>query len=239
MSEDDHDPEAEYRDLIRREHDRQRRTLLAALPLAFGAPALIVVFGVAIAGLAQGVWLWVTIASGLVAVGVTTWGAIQLKAANPDDQTLALTKRTDWIDEAQRGRVYWMLYSCLIGLIMVPIGLSAAGDMVSGDRNILKAVNALFALFIPVMQILVLTGRDGGITKKMRKYLDDEHTQVLRARACGTGLAVAMIAASGAYLIGLWRAEVAVVLMLPVLFLGSYAAVIHYGLLERKAERGG
>lgn len=239
MSEDEHDAEAEYRALIRREHDRQRRTLLAALPLAFGAPGLIVVFGVVIAGLAQGVWLWVTIAGGLVAIGVTVWGAIQLKAANPDDQTFALSKRTDWIDEAQRGRVYWMLYSCLIGLIMVPIGLSAAGDMVSGERNILKAVNALFALFIPVMQILMLTGRDGGITKKMRKYLDDEHTRALRARACGTGLAVAMVAASGVYLIGLWRAEVAVVLMLPVLFMGSYAAVIHYGLLERKAERGG
>lgn len=239
MSEDDHDPEAEYRALIRLEHDRQRRTLLAALPLALGAPGLIVVFGVVIAGLAQGVWLWVTIAGGLVAVGVTAWGAIQLKAANPDDQTLALAKRTDWIDEAQRGRVYWMLYSCLIGLIMVPIGLSAAGDMVSGDRNILKAVNALFALFIPVMQILVLTGRDGGITKKMRKYLDDEHTRTLRPRACGTGLAVAMIVASGVYLISLWRAEVAVVLMLPVMFAGSFAAVIHYGLLERKAERGG
>lgn len=239
MSEDDHDPEAEYRALIRREHDRQRRTLLAALPLAFGAPALIVVFGVVIAGLAQGVWLWVTIAGGLVAVGVTAWGAIQLNAANPDDQTLALAKRTDWIDEAQRARVYGMLYTCILAFIFIPLGLSAAGDMVSGEGNAVRAPTALAALFIPMVQILMLTGRDGGITKKMRKYLDDEHTRTLRARACGTGLAVAMIAASGVYLIGLWRAEVAVVLMIPVLFAGSFAAVIHYGLLERKAERGG
>jgi predicted nucleic acid-binding Zn ribbon protein len=239
MSEDEHDAEAEYRELIRREHDRQRRTLLAALPLAFGAPGLIVVFGVVITGLAQGVWLWITIAGGLVAVGVTAWGAIQLHAANPDDRTLALAKRTDWIDEAQRGRVYAMLYTCIFAFIFIPLGLSAAGDMVSGEGNAARAINALIALFIPMVQILMLTGRDGGITKKMRKYLDDEHTRALRARACGTGLAVAMAAASGVYLIGLWQAEVAVVLMLPVLFAGSFAAVIHYGLLERRAERGG
>ncbi len=161
-----------------------------------------------------------------------------LRATDRDGNTLALAQRTDWIDEAQRGRVYAMLYTCIFAFILLPIGISAAVDMVSGDSNPIRVLNAMMALFIPLVQILMLTGRDGGITKKMRKYLDDEHTQALRARACGTGLAVAMGAASIVYLIGLWRPEVAVVLMLPVIFAGSFAAVIHYGLLELKAERG-
>jgi fatty acid desaturase len=238
MSDDAHDPEEAYRALIRREHDRQRRRFLAALPLAFGAPGLIVVLGVAASGLAEGLWLWPTIAGGVLALALTIWGVVLLRATDPDGNTLALAKRTDWIDEAQRGRVYAMLYTCIIAFIMLPISVSAAGDMVSDDSNPIRVLNAVMALLIPLVQILMLTGRDGGITKKMRKYLDDEHTQALRARACGTGLAVAMGAASAVYLIGLWRPEVAVVLMLPVIFAGSFAAVIHYGLLERKAERG-
>jgi hypothetical protein len=238
MSEDAHDPEAEYRALIRREHDRQRRRFLAALPLAFGAPGLIVVLGLVMTGKTEGAWLWATIAGSTIALGLTIWGVVLLRATDPDGNTLALAKRTDWIDEAQRGRVYAMLYTCIFAFILLPIGISAAGDMVSGDRNPIRVLNAMMALFIPLVQILMLTGRDGGITKKMRKYLDDEYTRALRARACGTGLAVAMGAASVVYLIGLWRPEVAVVLMLPVIFAGSFAAVIHYGLLERKAERG-
>lgn len=238
MSEDAHDPEEAYRILIRREHERQRRRLLAGLPLAFGAPGLIVVLGLVMTGKAEGPWLWATIAGGGIALSLTIWGVVLLRATDPDGNTLALAKRTDWIDEAQRGRVSAMLYICIFAFMMLPISVSAAGDMVSDDGNPIRIVNALMALFIPLLQILMLTGRDGGITKKMRKYLDDEHTQALRARACGTGLAVAMGAASVVYLIGLWRPEVAVVLMLPVIFAGSFAAVIHYGLLERKAERG-
>ena len=238
MSEDAHDPEEAYRALIRREHDRQRRRFLAALPLAFGAPGLIVVLGLVMTGKVEGLWLWPTIAGGAIALGLTIWGGLLLRATDPDGNTLALAKRTDWIDEAQRGRVYAMLYTCIFAFILLPIGISAAGDMVSGDSNPIRVLNAMMALFIPLVQILMLTGRDGGITKKMRKYLDDEHTRALRARACGTGLAVAMGAASVVYLIGLWRPEVAVVLMLPVIFAGSFAAVVHYGLLERKAERG-
>lgn len=238
MSEDAHDPEEAYRILILREHDRQRRRLLAALPLALGAPGLIVVLGLVMAGKVEGPWLWATIAGGVVALGLTIWGGSLLRATDPDGNTLALAKRTDWIDEAQRGRVHAMLYTCIFAFIMLPISVSAAGDMVSDDGNPVRVVNAVMALFIPLIQILMLTVRDGGITKKMRKYLDDEHTRALRARACGTGLVVAMGAASVVYLIGLWRAEVAVVLMLPVIFAGSFAAVIHYGLLERKAERG-
>ncbi len=238
MSEHAHDPEEAYRALIRREHDRQRRRFLAALPLAFGAPGLIVVLGVVMTGRAEGPWLWPTIAGGVAALGLTIWGMFLLRATDRDGNTLALAQRTDWIDEAQRGRVYAMLYTCIFAFILLPIGISAAVDMVSGDSNPIRVLNAMMALFIPLVQILMLTGRDGGITKKMRKYLDDEHTQALRARACGTGLAVAMGAASIVYLIGLWRPEVAVVLMLPVIFAGSFAAVIHYGLLERTAERG-
>ena len=238
MSEDAHDPEEAYRALIRHEHDRQRRRLLAALPLTFGTGGLIGVLCVAITGMAKGVWLWPTVAGGVLALALTIWGGVLLRSAEPDGNTLALEKHSGWVDKAQRERVYGMLYTCISALILLPIGLSAASDIMVGDSNPVRHVGALAGLFIPLVQILLLTGRDGGITKKMRKYLDDEHTQALRARACGTGLAVAMGAASVVYLIGLWRPEVAVVLMLPVIFAGSFAAVIHYGLLERKAERG-
>lgn len=232
------DPDGDYQALIRAEHDRQRRNLIATIPLVVGGPGLVIVVGALIASLVQGLWLWVVSAGGVVALAMTVWGVVLLGRSEPSDETLRLAKSTPWFEKLQQGRTHAMLYGFIFVFMLMPLCMGAAWDMVSGDGNFARAINAALGLVVVLMPVIMLTGRDGSITPKHRKYLDDEHTQVIRMRAMTLGFVVLMIGASAVYLLGLWFKESTVVLILPVTAIAAFAAVVRFALLERAAERG-
>ena len=232
------DPDAEYRRLIRAEHDRQRRNLIAALPLAVGGAGLVVAFAALLAGAAQGFWRWAAMAGGVLAVGLILVGIRMLGRTEPSDDTLRLAKATPWFEEIQRGRTTSMLYMFILIFGLMPVSLGAAWDVVSGDGNIARAVNAGVGLLLVSMPVMILSGRDGSILPKLRKYLDDEHTRDIRKRAMSSGFVVLMFGATAIYLFGLWRRELAVVLILPAIAIAAFVAVGRFALLERAAERG-
>jgi hypothetical protein len=232
------DPDEDYRALIRAEHDRQRRNLIGTIPLVIGGPSLVIAFCAVIAGLVQGVWFWSALAGGVVALGLTVWGVILVGRSEPSDETLRLAKATPGFEKIQQGRTHWMMYVFILIFGLMPMSMGAAWDVVSGEGNFARAINAAIGLMLVSMPVVVLTGRDGSITPKMRKYLDDEHTQAIRTQAMSLGFVVLMLGASAVYLLGLWRKESAVVLILPVMAMAAFVAVLRFALLERAAERG-
>lgn len=233
-----HDPDADYQSLIRAEHDRQRRNLVGTIPLVIGGPCLVIAVCAIIAGLVQGLWFWTAVAGGVVALGLTVWGVVLVGRSEPSDQTLRLAKATPWFEKVQRGRTHAMLYNFIFVFMLMPMFIGAAWDVVSGEGNPARAINAALGLILLFVPVVVLTGRDGSITPKLRKYLDDEHTRAIRMRAMTLGFVVLMVGASGVYLTGLWFRESAVVLILPVMAIAAFVAVVCFALLERAAERG-
>lgn len=233
-----HDPDVEYRALIRAEHDRQRRKLIAALPLAAGGPGLLVAFAAVLMGAAQGIWMWVSIAGGALATGLILLGMRLLGRTEPSDDTLRLARATPWFEEIQRGRTTSMLYMFILIFGLMPMNMGAAWDVVTGDGNVARAINAAVGLLLVLMPMMILSGRDGSIMPKLRKYLDDEHTRDIRKRAMSSGFVVLMLGATAVYLLGLWRQESAVVMILPVMSMAAFVAVGRFALLERAAERG-
>lgn len=232
------DPDAEYRALIRAEHDRQRRNLIAATSLATGLPGVMIAFGSVLAGAVQGLWIWIALAGGVLATALLVNAAISLGRYEPSDDTVQLARTTPWSERIQQGRTHAMLYGFILLFGLMPLCMGAAWDVVSGDGNPARAINAAVGLLLVSMPVMVLTGRDGSITPKLRKYLDDEHTRDIRKRAMASGFVVLLAGATAVYLVGLWQRESAVVLILPVMAVAAFAAVGRFALLERAAERG-
>ena len=233
-----HDPDVEYQALIRAEHDRQRRNLIASISLATGLPGVMLSFGSALAGAAEGVWFWIAIGGGVVSLGLLAVSLVLLGKYEPSDDTLRLAKATPWFEQIQRGRTTSMLYVFIFICAFLPMSMGAAWDVVTDEGNGFRAINALVSLLMVLMPVMVLSGRDGSISPKMRKYLDDEHTREIRKRAMASGFVVLMLGATGIYLLGLWRQELAVVMILPAIVLAAFVAVARFALLERAAERG-
>ena len=235
---DQRDPDAEYQALIRAEHDRQRRNLIASASLATGLPGFMLAFGSALAGAAEGVWFWIAIAGGVVSLGLLAVSLVFLGKYEPSDDTLRLAKATPWFEQIQRGRTTSMLYVFIPICALLPMSMGAASDVVSREGGSVRAINTLICLVLVSIPVMVLSGRDGSITPKLRKYLDDEHTREIRKRAMASGFVVLMLGATAVYLLGLWRQELAVVMILPAIVLAAFVAVARFALLERAAERG-
>ena len=232
------DPDAEYQALIRAEHDRQRRNLIASASLATGLPGVMLSFGSVLAGAAEGVWFWIAIGCGVFSVALLAVSILLLGRYEPSSDTLRLARATPWFEEIQRGRTTWLLYVFIMIFGFLPMSMGAAWDVVAGEGHGFRAINAVVCLVMVSMPVMVLLGRDGSITPKMRKYLDDEHTRDIRKRAMSSGFVVLMLGATAVYLLGLWQQELAVVMILPVIVLAAFVAALRFALLERAAERG-
>lgn len=233
-----HDPDADHEALIRAEHDRQRRNLIGSVSLGTGLPGSMLAFGFALSGEVQGLWFWVTIAGGLLSLGLLATAIRYLGRNEPSENARRLANVTPWFEKLQQGRTHWMMYVFILIFGLMPMCMGAAWDVVSGGGNLARAINAAVGLVLISMPVMVLTGRDGSITPKMRKYLDDEHTQAIRTKAMTLGFVVMMIGVSALYLLALWRREAAVMLILPVMAIAAFIAVARFVLLERAAERG-
>lgn len=135
-------------------------------------------------------------------------------------------------DREQAARV-WQLTVLPVAMLMMTFAATLAAErMVHGTADGLEwltaAVPALYAVLLPVMVM-----NWDGQARKLRKYLDDELIRVIQARAIIAAFFVLMTGACGAYLLGLWRPDWAVIVMPGVLWLAASTASLRFALLSR------
>lgn len=232
------------RALVAAEHDRQRRYVLGAAGLSLGA-------GFALAG---GLVLALVPAAevpfpqwvpwtGLVLSTVTVAVSIRvLRRAQPNRITDRLRAGEAHGDRLQRTRNHGLLYMMIPMMLLLTYGGSAAWKVTTGQvepGNLVVWLMAPIAVLLPVVLGLTLAGTGARLSPKMRRHLDDEQTQMHRRRALSVGYLVILAGATGLYLIGLWRAGIAVTLIPLIVAVGVQAAAVHFVLLERRAERLG
>lgn len=173
----------------------------------------------------------------IFAAGAVLTGVAGLFAYRPDMAEQTRTETGSYRDRIQRKWVggITILPAATFGLTV--IAMTRSQDWLSGEDTswsgvILAGVAVLNLLLIPLM----LMGWDGG-SRKIKRLIEDELTRSYRASAITCAFWVLLVGVAGAYLVGLWNADAAIVALPMILWLSSATAALRFAQLHRRAER--
>jgi len=233
--------EADRRALIRAEHDRQRRYLIALIGLAVsfglvGAGGLIAILVPAEERPFPG---WVLILAILIGVVGTGFFGRAMLAARANLGTDRLRVGESYGDGLQRQRNQALVFMALPLILILVNTSSAAWKLASGQGEAFHWMTASLAALLPVMLGLTLAGIGSGEMGRMKRHLDDEMTQGHRKQALSLAYVVMLAGTTGIYLLGLWYPVQAVVGIPIVLALAVQVGAVRFVLLERRADRDG
>jgi hypothetical protein len=141
--------------------------------------------------------------------------------------------------QAQRAYQLWLFPVIAIVLLTLSIepllALLSTGSADLGVRDVFGiALPVLYAWIVP----MIVMGWDA-YSKENRRFLDDELSRAIRARAVTTGFVVLMIGVTAAFGLGLVRPALGVVAMLFALTLGGAATGVRFAWLYREAGKDG
>lgn len=182
-------------------------------------------------------------ARGLLAIAMTLGVAVAMVgvggmfAFRSDDAERTREGPGSYRDRMQRDWVSRIniLPAATLGITVV--AMTRAQEWLSGEDTSWQGVGlagaaALNLLLIPVM----IMGWDGA-SRKMKRLLDDELTRAYRASAMTWAFLVLLVGGTGAYLVGLWNADVTVIALPMILWLAAATAALRFTALHRRAER--
>ncbi|MBX9574839.1 MAG: hypothetical protein K2X07_04295 [Caulobacteraceae bacterium] len=138
--------------------------------------------------------------------------------------------------QAQRSVLLWTLP--LVTAVFLFEGTRAVMTIHEGGADVFDVLRAALPVIYAWLAAAVTMGWDGN-SRKHRKYLEDELTQALRARAVVWAFCVLMIGGTIALGLGLWRPEMGVTAIPFALVAAGAAASLRFAWLEREASRGG
>lgn len=130
-----------------------------------------------------------------------------------------------------------VIYPVVLMLFMVQAHL-AMQRALGGDHNFGVYIQILLPVLYGWLIPVLVLGWDWR-AQKNRRLLDDELTQVLRARAMILAFVVLMSGVTVALALGLWRADYGVMALPYVLALGGASAGLRFAWLDREAGRDG
>lgn len=136
--------------------------------------------------------------------------------------------------QARRARQLW-LFPLAMTAFLFPATL-ALQDILVGEGGLADYLSAVLpALYAWVVTAIAL-GWDRQ-SRDNRRYLDDELTRSLRARAVGAAFVVLMAGVTLALGLGLWRPELGIAALPFVLAAAGATAGIRFAWLDREAGR--
>lgn len=138
--------------------------------------------------------------------------------------------------QAQRSMLLWILP--FVTAVFLFEGTRALLSIQAGTAGAFDFVRAALPVIYAWLAAAVALGWDGN-SRKHRKYLEDELTQALRARAVVWAFCVMMSGATIALGLGLWRPEIGVATIPFALVAAGATASLRFAWLEREAARGG
>jgi len=135
-----------------------------------------------------------------------------------------------------RSRQLWV-YPLLAVAFLVQ-AISAIGDILAGTGRVSDYLQALLPVLYAWLVVAITLGWDGH-TRKNRRFLEDELTLVIRARAMTAAAVVLMAGLTIAFGLALWRTEIGVLALLFALTAGGVTAGIRFAWLDREAGKDG
>nr|WP_314527884.1 hypothetical protein [uncultured Brevundimonas sp.] len=181
-----------------------------------------------IAGVAAGMGLAFIVLGGLA----MWWG----RPGRPVDP--AASRDSVRREKLQRERTRQLVVFPLVLLMFMAQAQMGMQRVLGGDHNLGAYVQivlpVLYGWLIPVL----VMGWDLH-ARRNRRLLDDELTQVMRARSMILAFVVLMGGITAALGLGLWRADYGVMALPYVLALGGATAGLRFAWLDREAGRDG
>ncbi len=138
--------------------------------------------------------------------------------------------------QAQRVRQLWIFP--IVTLAFLIQSTLAMQDILAGGGSFGDYASASLPVIYAWVVASITMGWDHQ-TRANKRFLEDELTGVLRARAIGAAFVVVMIGATVAFCIGLWRADLGVAAMPFVLSIAGATAGIRFAWLDREFGKDG
>ena len=136
--------------------------------------------------------------------------------------------------QEQRSMLLWLFP--IITLIFLYQSTRAIPLILAGDTGITNYVSVLLPVIYAWLAASVTMGWDGN-SRMNRRYLEDELTQVLRARAIVWAFLVLMSGTTIALGLGLWRLETGLIALPFALAAAGATAGLRFAWLDREAGR--
>ncbi|WP_306003108.1 hypothetical protein [Brevundimonas sp. C43] len=141
-------------------------------------------------------------------------------------------------EKLQRERTRQLVLFPLVLLLFMAQAHLAMQRVLSGDHNLGAYVQILLPVLYGWLIPVLVMGWDWN-AQKNRRLMEDELTQVLRARSMILAFVVLMGGVTVALGLGLWRADYGVLALPYVLALGGASAGLRFAWLDREAGRDG
>lgn len=141
-------------------------------------------------------------------------------------------------DRLQQQRTRQLVIFPVVLLMFMFQAHLAMQRVLGGDHNLGAYVQILLPVLYGWLIPVFVMGWDGQ-ARRNRRLMEDELTQVLRARAIILAFVVLMSGVTVALVLGLWRAKYGVMALPYVLALGGASAGLRFAWLDREAGRDG
>lgn len=210
------------------------RAALAALALGTAATATGFVVGLqktgdeatgwgVMAGVGVGVMLAGAVTAWLFRPGATNW-------RTEGEQT----KR----DKLQAQRAWQLWAFPVVTLAFLAQSTLAVQDILAGEGGFGDYLSAALPVIYAWVVASIAMGWDH-LSQTQKRYLEDELTAVLRARAIAAAFIVLMVGGTIAFGLGLWRTDLGIAALPFVLAAGGATAGIRYAWLDREFGKDG
>ncbi|MDO9608967.1 MAG: hypothetical protein Q7J26_10615 [Brevundimonas sp.] len=174
-----------------------------------------------------------------IGFALTLIGAIWAWSARPGQSIIvAASGEGARRDKLERARTQQLVMLPVVLLLFMAQAHQAMGRILGGDHNLGAYVQVLLPVLYGWLIPLIVMGWDAH-TRKNRRFLEDELTQLMRARSMILAFVVLMTGLTVALGLGLWRAQYGVMALPYVLALGGASAGLRFAWLDREAGRDG
>lgn len=141
-------------------------------------------------------------------------------------------------DRLQAQRAWQLAIFPVVGLIFLALSIRPAREVLGGDAAFGDYLSVLLPVLYAWVPAAVAMGWDGQ-SRKYRKYLEDELTVVLRARAITLAFVVLMAGATLALALCFVQIELGVLTLMGALTAAGATAGARFAWLDREAGRDG
>lgn len=221
-----------------RKEARARRTKFASALASIILGAMMSGFGFAVGGARTGdeATGWGVLAG--VGVGLALGGAILAWILRPGANGWRIETEPLKRDRLQAQRVRQLWIFPIVTLLFLVQSTLAVQDILAGEGSFGDYISAPLPVIYAWVVASITMGWDRQ-TRANKRFLEDELTSVLRARAIGAAFVVLMFGATVAFGLGLWRAELGIAALPFVLSAAGATAGIRFAWLDREFGKDG
>lgn len=173
-----------------------------------------------------------------IGIGFIVKGVVTAWGSRPGDRRWMSEAPQRKRDRLQARRTRQLFLFPFAALLMLVVAFGGADDILAGEGETIDYVWGLLPVLYGWLCAAIVMGWDGQ-SRKNRRYLEDELTVAIRARAMTVAFFVLMTGATVALVLGLFRPTVGMMALTVALAAAGVTAGVRFAWLDREASKDG